>query len=96
MISQINKDTRVVAPTHLRASILQDETILLDAETGQYFGLDGVARHIWDHLQSTRTVGELADLVQEAYDVDLDTCLADVKSFVRELADSGLITVVKS
>ena len=89
--NKINIDTQIIAPAHLKVTELEDETIILDVETGKYFGLEGVAQFLWLNLQTPSSIGELASSVQAHYQVDADTCLKDVTDFVEELAEMGLV-----
>ena len=54
----MNIDTRLSVPTQVMSRLVGDETVLLDLESGLYFGLDGVGRRIWESIGEGRTLGE--------------------------------------
>lgn len=71
---------------------LQGEGILLQLETGQYFGLDEVGHRIWQHIVQN---GDLA-LVQEALASEYgspETLSADLDRFVAQLVEKKLVQV---
>jgi hypothetical protein len=53
-------ETRLVRRADLMASDLSaTETVMMDIDQGLYFGLENVAKDIWDYLASPRTLAEL-------------------------------------
>jgi hypothetical protein len=44
--------------------------VLLDAEKGVYYGLEGPARVIWDMLENECTVDGICNSLLERYDID--------------------------
>jgi Coenzyme PQQ synthesis protein D (PqqD) len=74
--------------------VLNEEAAVLDLDRALYFGLSGVAAHIWDVLQEPRSVAEICDDVMAQFDVASEVCRADVCSFVISLRDAGLVEIV--
>ncbi len=74
------------------AELGPEDTVLLDAEHGVYYGLEGPARVIWDMLQTECTLGDIVAALVQRYDVDEATCMKDTSDFVRELVENGLVT----
>lgn len=73
---------------------LQGEAVLLNVNSGVYFGLDTVATRIWQLLAEHKTLPEIANAVTAAYDVTAERCQADVLALVEQLEAQGLITIV--
>jgi hypothetical protein len=69
-----------------------DETVLLDLESGIYFGLDGVGKFIWEAIGEGRTLGEIAADIASEYDVDKNSAQADVNEFASGLVRRGLLS----
>lgn len=68
-----------------------DGGMLLDLETGNFFGLNPTAASIWARIVDGTTPTEIArDLATET-GADLDTINADVTRLVADLADRELI-----
>ena len=74
---------------------LDDEIILLDLQSGRYFGLQAVGVRAWELLA---TVGDtdavLAALLAE-YAVDADTLRHDLDELWQGLIDAGLVVAAQ-
>ena len=75
--------------------ILNEEVAILNVDRALYFGLQGVAAHIWDTLQEPRSVAEICDDVTTQFDVPSEICRADVSRFVISMCNAGLIEIVE-
>jgi hypothetical protein len=73
---------------------LQGESIILQLETGNYFGLEGVGNFIWNCLQSPRTVAEIRDAILNEYEVEASRSFTDLMNLLQDLAARQLIEVV--
>lgn len=93
-MTSIAADSTVVRRTRVVANDLNDdETVMLDAEAGTYFGVTGVARSIWDLLVEPTTPAAVVEALQSEYEVDAETCRTEVAAFLVQLADAELIDV---
>ena len=72
--------------------VVGDETVLLDLASGMYFGVDGVAKRIWESISEGRNLSETAEVIASEFDVDEARAQADVLEFVSDLARRGLLT----
>ena len=84
-------DTRLSIPPQVMSRLVGDETVLLDLESGTYFGLDGVGQRIWESVGKGLTLGEIAVVIVAEYEVDEATARADVTQFVSDLLARGLL-----
>jgi hypothetical protein len=84
-------ETRLSAPPHVMSRLVGDETVLLDLESGMYFGLDGVGKRIWESIGEGLTLAEIAAVIMSEYDVQEDQAQADVIEFARDLVERGLL-----
>jgi hypothetical protein len=73
---------------------LDDEVVILNLDSGVYYGLDEVAARIWDAIQEPHSVCEVQRLILDEYDVDPNVCMNDVTRVIRELDEHGLIATV--
>ena len=73
------------------AELGPEDTVLLDADNGVYYGLEGPARMIWDMLATDLTFGEVCDRLVQHYDVDAETCQRDTAAFVQQMIEAGLV-----
>ncbi|WP_239019830.1 PqqD family protein [Sphingomonas suaedae] len=75
--------------------MMDGETVMLDVESGHYFGLSGIGPHIWTMLEQDRSVGEIIADVKAEFAIGAgDMVDQDVTHFVQELVDKGLVTIV--
>jgi hypothetical protein len=93
MKSDISLTTRLSVPPQVISRLVGDETVILDLESGMYFGLDGVGKIIWESISDGRSLGEAAEVVYSEYQVDEATALADVIEFATNLVDRGLLEI---
>ena len=68
-----------------------DETVMLDPRSGNFFVLDEVSRFIWDNISENTSLRMLADLLVDRYGIDKSEALIDVDEFLQELKASDLI-----
>jgi len=72
---------------------LSGEVVLLNLQSGVYYGLDAVGSRVWQLLMQSRGVDEVCDIMLDEYDVGAETLRADVNRLVGELSDKGLVTL---
>jgi hypothetical protein len=70
---------------------LQDEVVILNMTSQEYYGLDSIGASMWKMLLDYRDVGTVADRMTAMYDVERETVLNDLNALVRRLLDSGLL-----
>ncbi len=75
------------------SATLEDEVVLLDMQSGIYFGLDSVGAHIWQLVERGTTAEEIARAITARYDVDPAQARSDVEEFLRALQRQRLIDV---
>ncbi len=83
--------TVLVRTDEIVSSDLDGETVMLNIERGKYFGLDPIGSRIWNLLETPRSVASLCGQLVLEYDVDLDTCTADVRRLVASMLREGLV-----
>lgn len=72
---------------------LDGEAVLLELDSGRYFGLDEVGTRIWSLLsEDGRARPVLGHLVKE-FEAASDRLESDLLAFLEELADERLIDV---
>ena len=84
-------ETKPTIPPQVMSRLVGDETVLLDLASGVYFGVDGVAKRIWESISEGRNLGETAEVIASEYEVDEANAQADVLEFVSELVERGLL-----
>jgi len=88
-MSAVQRSTRV--NESIISADLGTESVLLNVETGIYFGLDEVGAEIWGQLVQGRSEDQIVDRLLDAYDVDRATLAADVATFLDTLEARGIL-----
>lgn len=73
---------------------LGGESILLDMNGSEYFGLDAVGTRFWELLAAGNDLDSAVARLLEIYDVDEATLRSDLDALVAELQGAGLLKVV--
>lgn len=76
----------------LVAADMDGETVMMSVERGEYFGLGGTGSRVWQLLAQPCTLAELAASVAAEYEVDPQTCAADLRGFLEDLLARGLVS----
>ena len=84
-------ETRPNIPPQVISREVGDDTVLLDLASGMYFGVDGVAKRIWESISEGRNLSETVEVIASEYEVDEAQAKADVLEFVSELVERGLL-----
>ncbi len=93
--SELGPDASAYLPEHVLFKVLEEEAVLLNLETGVYFGLDEVGTRIVSQLQKTPALGSVHAALAGEYKVDHDQLWRDLRGFVEEMKEQGLLRVEK-
>jgi hypothetical protein len=66
-------------------------TVLLSLEGGQYYSLNGVGGRAWELSDGSRTVSELAVLLESEFDAPAGVIERDLLELFSNLADEKLV-----
>jgi len=72
---------------------LEDESVLLNIETGVYYGLDPLGTQIWQLLAEGAAEDDIVSRLLQEYEVDIVQLRADISRFLQQLHAQGLIDV---
>jgi len=72
---------------------LEGETVILNLESGTYFGLDPVGALIWQLCQDLHSLRSVWQAMQAEFDATAEELHADLLAFVDELSGQGLVTL---
>jgi hypothetical protein len=89
----ISFDMRVTVSADVVTRHLDEELIMLDLDTENYFGLDEVGTRMWEVLSSTPSVQAAFDQLLSEYDVDAERLHVDLEKLVTQLLEHGLVRV---
>ncbi|MBE9537742.1 MAG: PqqD family protein [Proteobacteria bacterium] len=69
------------------------ETVLLDLESENYFGLDEVGTRIWQLIKETNDLNAIFNTLLEEYEVTEERLQQDITVLLTEIEGLGLITL---
>jgi hypothetical protein len=87
----VSSPRSVRIPDHVLTRPVDGELVLLNLETEQYYGLDGVGTAIWDALSMNTTVEDALQDLLGRFDVERGTLESDVDGLLGELGSRGLV-----
>lgn len=71
--------------------VLDDGVVVVSPQEGQVRVLNKVGTTIWGLIDGRRTVTDLAAALVEQYDVPLEEARRDLRTFLAELTERGLL-----
>ena len=83
--------TKLICSESVVYAELDGEAVLLNIDTGLYFGLDPVGTSIWSALAAGATPDDVAAKLVEEYDAPAEQIQADVREFLGLLTEKGLV-----
>jgi hypothetical protein len=72
---------------------LEGEAVILNLESGTYFGLNEVGTRIWTLIQGHGSLRKVFDVMQEEYDVSPQELETDILQLVDQLRSKGLVSL---
>jgi len=70
---------------------MDDGAVLLDLQSGVYFGLDEVGTRVWTLLMEQKTPDAVCEAMLAEFDVEPGVVADDVRRLVAELQQNGLL-----
>lgn len=71
-------------------SVVEDEAVMLDVESGHHYSLNPVATEIWRCLHDGLSVPGIVATLADKYGVEEGTVRPDVDDLIEELRAAGL------
>jgi hypothetical protein len=93
MTDQISLESVVVPVEDQVSAQLGEETVILNVESGQYYGLNEVGARVWELIQQPRALSEIRTALLEQYDVEPEVCERDLRRIIEDLMTNGLVAV---
>ena len=69
---------------------LDGESVILDLDSGTYFGLNQVGTRIWQLLERDGRIETVFEALRKEFDVEPERLAGDLLELVARLADAGL------
>ena len=85
---------RAATPTHVLVRILDRESVLLNLETEQYFGLDETGTRMWQLVTGSPNIDAAYQELLAEFDVEPELLRSNLTELLTRLVDSGLLQVL--
>jgi hypothetical protein len=72
---------------------LDGEAVVLNLDTGIYFGLDAVGTRIWRLIEERKPLRTVLDTLIDEYEAPPDRLQRDLLTFVEHLNGKGLLSL---
>ena len=82
---------RYIQSKQVVQSRIDDEVVMMDIESGFYFGLNSVSSVIWELLKAEKTVIELVDFLITEYEVNYEQCLEETDALINKMLELKVI-----
>ncbi|WP_460028163.1 PqqD family protein [Methyloparacoccus murrellii] len=86
-------DRTIAIPEPVVFEKVGEETVLLNLDTGFYYGLNPVGSHFWELLVATKNPASVLASMREEYEVEGEVLERDLANLIRELAEKKLIEI---
>lgn len=73
------------------SSELEGQVVVLNAQTGSYYKLNGVASAVWREIDGQKSVANICENLRLKYKVDADRALAEVVQFISGLEENEIV-----
>ena len=90
---EISENTTISPTQGQISSELSGEAIILNLDSGIYYGLNEVGARVWELIQQPQSFRELLDALLEEYDVSIEGCKQDLTKILLDLKNAGLVEV---
>jgi len=90
---RLRDEQRLTCSPDVLSRVLDGEAVLLDLESGEYFGLNDVGTRFWELVSAGKTFGETRDLLLHEFEVARETLENDLEQLVAALLRRKLVTV---
>ena len=81
----------------LLAVDMDGETVMMDMDSGNYFGINTVGSHIWEALENESKVTDIIETVNNHFEVRSDNNVQDdILSFLNDMLEQKLVEVVNT
>jgi hypothetical protein len=89
----ISETTLIARKPGILAGAVHDETVMMDIDSGRYYGLNDIGSEVWRRLETPCQFGKLVDSLVADYDADRAVIADDVRKLLATLAEHKAITL---
>jgi len=88
---EMPNDTKFKTTENFAWRNVNDEIIILNLKSGEYFTLNDVAQCIWTAVTEEKSVEEIKVKIIDEYDVSAEKAERDIDDFITGMIEQGLL-----
>lgn len=79
---------------NIGADYLDDGNVLVDFNTGKFFGVNEVSALILSNITKEKDENEIVDIIVKKYDIDVQTAMGDLNELISELLSLHILVQI--
>jgi hypothetical protein len=87
----VGPDDRFRAPPYVHTRAFDGETVVVDLNSGDYYGLNELGASFWQEASAGKSAREVAQALQGRFQVEPERLLADLLALASELVERKLL-----
>lgn len=84
---------RVSVPASIMVRDVGGESVILNLDSGRYFGLSETGARMWAALSTSESIQAAHESLLREYDVDAELLQQDLDNLIQQLLEHGLIEI---
>ena len=89
----MNIKSKITLSKNVFAQEIDEETIILDSTTQEYFSINEIGKVIWSLLEEKKNLEEIKAEMLDMYEVPEEQIEKDLLNFIQALAQKKLIKI---
>ncbi len=91
----MNLNLKIKVAKRVFAQCIDDEMVILDTITHNYFGLDGMGSVMWQTIEEKSLLKDILQTLLDEYEVEEDRLQKELFIFIQRLIESQLLEIEK-
>lgn len=87
----INLDSTINKSGELLATDVDGELVMMNIETGKYYGMNTIGAAIWKMIEEPIDVTSICEELEKKFEVDSATCEKEVLNFLHQMESEDMI-----
>jgi len=89
-------DSTLHIPAHVLSTTVDQDAVLLNTQTNQYYGLDEVGARLWALLSENNSLKDVYKILLDEYEVSPSQLEQDLLELLTDLLENDLVEVVEA
>lgn len=89
----MNINSKITLPSSVFIQEIDDEIIILDSLTKEYFAINEIGKVIWNLMSQSKKLEDIKTEMLELYEVEENQLENDILNFIKALEEKGLIKI---